>query len=136
MSIELRGSCLCGEHSFTATGNLMGFYHCHCKRCRKMSGTGHASNILLRPATLKLDGDRNRIGLYKIPEAERFASRFCKNCGAPIPRVVRETQTVIIAAGTLDHEIDLKPQCRIFWESKASWSCEEDALPTFAEYPE
>ncbi len=42
---SLTGSCLCGEVRYTATGEESRFYHCHCKRCRKASGTGHASNL-------------------------------------------------------------------------------------------
>ena len=136
MQVELKGSCLCGNHSYRVTGEMAGFYHCHCSRCRKMTGTGHASNIILQPGELELFGDPDEIGVFKVPDAERFASRFCKNCGGPIPRVAKQMQRVVVPAGTLDQEIDFAPDCRIFWDSRVSWSCSDKELPAFSQYPE
>ena len=134
-NVELKGACLCRAHHYRASGRLMGFYHCHCSRCRKSTGTGHASNILLRPGQLELSGDRERIGIYKVPGAARFASRFCRECGGPIPRFDRKSTLVAVPAGTLDEPTTLQPEARIFWESRASWSCSGQALPQFAEFP-
>ena len=134
-TIDLKGSCLCGAHSYKATGELLGFYHCHCSRCQKATGTGHASNILLKPAELELAGDRERIGVFKVPDAACFASRFCRECGGPLPRYDRKAQLVAVPAGTLDEPTNLEPQCRVFWESRSSWSCGDKKLPKFAEYP-
>ena len=46
----LTGSCLCGAVKYAATGVATRFLHCHCSRCRKATGTGHASNLFLQPA--------------------------------------------------------------------------------------
>ena len=118
--VELKGSCLCGAHRYRAVGQLMGFYHCHCSRCCKASGTGHASNILIQPGQLAPAGDRDQIGVYKVPGAARFANRFCRNCGGPIPRFERESAFVVAPAGTLDEPITLEPQARIFSASEAA----------------
>lgn len=134
-NIDLKGSCLCGTHRYRATGQLRGFYHCHCSRCRKANGTGHASNILLNPGQLEREGNPEKIGVFKVPDAERFANVFCTECGGPLPRFDRKNDFVAVPAGTLDEPTDLKPQCRVFWESRASWSCSDNALPTFPEYP-
>ena len=49
---KFSGSCICGSISYTITGEPHKFFHCYCMRCRKSSGTGHASNILLKPNTV------------------------------------------------------------------------------------
>jgi hypothetical protein len=72
---------------------------------------------------------------YDVPEAERFYNRFCRQCGSPMPRAVPELDAVIIPAGSLDCEPPMLPNGRIFWDSRASWSCAADGLPTYAEYP-
>src|SRR6202034_265236 len=41
----VKGSCLCGAVKYEVTGEPKRFYHCHCSRCRKVTGTGHASNM-------------------------------------------------------------------------------------------
>ncbi len=133
--ISVTGTCLCGSVKYIVNGEIKRFYHCHCQRCRKATGTGHASNLLITPHTgiTWLQGE-DKLSRYKVPEAERFYNCFCQNCGSPMPRAVPELDAVLIPAGSLDPEPPVPPQGRIFWDSRAEWSCEDD-LPVFSEYP-
>ena len=137
--IKLEGSCLCGnvEYEINADTSEQApkFFHCHCQRCRKASGTGHASLIITFDSTLKWKKGGDCLSHYKVPEAKRFATCFCKNCGGALPRYDEKTARAVVPAGSLDHEPDIKPEARIFWDSRAEWSCGDD-LPAFAEYPE
>ena len=132
----LKGSCLCGAVKYEATGEPARFYHCHCSRCRKASGTGHASNLLIKPGAIKWIRGEELIKSYKVPEAKRFTNCFCSVCGGRVPRYVKETDFIVIPAGSLDSDPTIRPQARIFWDSRASWSCHgDDNLPVHAEYP-
>lgn len=133
--ITLKGSCLCGAVQYEVSGDLQRFYHCHCARCRKSSGTGHASNLMLMNAALIFAHGESLLKRYKVPEAERFTRQFCAHCGSAVARVIPELEAVIIPAGSLDSEVPIKPQARIFWDSRAEWTCDGDALPRHAEYP-
>jgi len=130
----LTGSCLCGAVRYTATGEAQRFYHCHCSRCRKASGTGHASNLFLK-GNLSWESGENQLQSFKLPEAERFTNTFCKICGGRMPRFIEAAGMVFIPAGSLDQEPAIKPQARIFVGSRASWSCEEGPLTEFEAYP-
>ena len=130
-----RGSCLCGSVQYEIIGDPQRFNHCHCSRCRKASGTGHASNLLVKPGSIKWIKGEELIKAYKIPEAKRFTSRFCMNCGSQVPRYVKETDLIVIPAGSLDSDSVIQPQARIFWDSRASWSCHGDDIPVYSEYP-
>jgi hypothetical protein len=129
-----RGSCLCGSVQYEITGDPQRFYHCHCSRCRKASGTGHASNLLIKPGAIKWINGEDLIKAYKIPEAKRFTRCFCSLCGSVVPRYVKETDFIVIPAGSLDSDPTIQPQARIFWDSRASWSCGGDDLPVHSEY--
>ena len=129
-----RGSCLCGSVQYEISGEPKKFYHCHCMRCRKSSGTGHASNLLIQPGAIKWLKGEELIRSYKIPEAKRFTRCFCAVCGGQVPRYVKETDFIVIPAGSLDSDPAIQPQARIFWDSRASWSCSGDDLPVFSEY--
>ena len=133
--VTVKGSCLCGSVQYEVSGKAQRFYHCHCSRCRKSTGTGHGSNLLITPHTgiAWLQGEV-LLSRYKVPEAERFFNCFCQQCGSPMPRVVPELDGVLIPAGSLDSDSPLPVQARIFWGSRAEWSCVDD-LPVFAEYP-
>jgi len=131
----LSGGCLCGMVKYEVSGDANRFYHCHCHRCRKATGTGHATNLILQPGRVTWVEGEALLGRYKVPEAERFFTCFCSNCGSPLPRVVPELELVVVPAGSLDSAPPVAPQARIFWDSRADWSCAAGDLPVFAEYP-
>ena len=131
----LKGSCLCGAVKYEASGEAKRFLHCHCSRCRKASGTGHATNLFLQPGTLKWLAGEEQVHAFKVPEAKRFTNTFCAACGGRLPRQVQGADIVMIPAGSLDDEAPIAPQCRIFYGSRAAWSCGGDELPVFDEYP-
>lgn len=131
----LTGSCLCGALKFTVTGEPVRFYHCHCSRCRKASGTGHASNLFVQDASIEWQGDTSTIRHFKLPEAERFARSFCTQCGSPLPREIPKLNMAFVPAGTLNEEPNIRPQARIFQDSRTNWSCSPEELPVFAQYP-
>ena len=132
--ITLKGSCLCGTVKYQVTGDPKRFYHCHCTRCRKATGTGHASNLFMQPGTLTWLAGETELRSFKVPEAKRFTNNFCTNCGSRMPRQAAGTDTVVIPCGSLDDDVPIKPQARIFANSRAYWSCAGDGLPVYPEY--
>lgn len=135
--IEFSGSCLCEAVKYEVAGNVERFSHCHCQRCRKATGTGHASNILVSPiSSLKWLTGESLLARYDVPEAKRFYNYFCSVCGSPMPRVIELLDAVLVPAGSVDGNLPTLPQNRIFWESRADWSCQDGDLPVFSKYPE
>jgi hypothetical protein len=130
----LRGSCLCGAVKYEVSGQAQRFLHCHCTRCRKATGTGHASNLFLQPATLTWVSGEDQVRAFKVPEAKRFTNTFCATCGGRLPRQVQGADMVLVPAGSLDDEPPIAPQARIFHGSRAAWSCGGDGLPAFEDY--
>ena len=131
----LKGGCLCGAVTYEVTGEPKRFYHCHCSRCRKATGTGHASNLFFQPGALRWLRGEERVRIFKVPEAKRFTNSFCATCGSRLPRQAKDSDIVLIPAGSLDDEAPIKPQARIFSGSRASWSCGDDAIPVYPELP-
>ena len=136
MKSSVNGSCLCGAVRYKVVGEVVRFSHCHCSRCRKATGTGHATNLLLTPVTgITWSQGESNLSRFKVPEAERFYNCFCKTCGSPMPRTVPEIDAVLIPAGSLDSEPAVSPQHHIFWDSRVNWSCTEQNLDVYAKYP-
>lgn len=133
---EFKGSCICGSVRYEITGTPRAFFHCHCGRCRKASGTGHASNIIVKPESAEWTSGQERLGTYKVPDAERFRTVFCKDCGCPMPRIAADLSVAVIPAGSLDSEAPLDPTAHIMCGSKAGWSCAASDIPAWPEYPE
>lgn len=135
MSETFRGGCLCGGVRYEIQGEPVRFYHCHCSRCRRATGTGHASNLMVKLGSVTWEKGEELLHRYKVPEAERFTTAFCGTCGGQLPRVLPELNVAVIPAGSLDEAPSIAPQARIFWDSRAEWSCTAEELPLFPEYP-
>jgi len=132
----LAGSCLCGAVTYRVKAPFLQFAHCHCQRCRKATGTGHATNLYVERENFEWVTGEEFTARYDLPSAKSFATTFCQTCGSPLPHHTRSGRTVVVPAGSLDVEPPLSPQARIFWESRAVWSCSSAAVPEFATYPE
>jgi len=133
--INLSGSCLCGSVQYEIAGTDGRLWHCHCRRCRKATGTGHASNVLLKPDSVKWIAGEDLLNVYKVPDAKRFAAVFCGVCGSLMPRVAPDMSIAVVPAGTLDNDPGLRPEARIFQDSKAPWSCDDTEVPQYDTYP-
>ena len=134
-NISVSGSCLCGEVTYTAEGDAQNFFYCHCKRCRKSTGTGHASNILLVPGTVSFLSGESNLSEYQPGDAKFFTNVFCSRCGSRLPRFSPERNIVVLPAGSLDEEPGVLPTGRIFKRSAAAWSCDTSDIPFHDEYP-
>ena len=132
----LTGSCLCGAITYEIRSPFLRFAHCHCRRCRKATGTGHATNLYAAPDRFHWTSGEDLVARFDLASAESFATTFCRNCGSPLPHHTRSGREMVVPAGSLDVQPMQMPQARIFWDSRASWACSSDDLPRFSEYPE
>ena len=128
------GSCLCGGITYRIDGELSDFGYCHCRSCRKASGTAYAANSGVDRANVSLSDSRSYLREYE--SSPGMIRTFCSNCGSPIfayrtvsPGIIR------IRLGTLDTPIDKRAKAHTFVSHKASWDNIEGELPQFDEWP-
>lgn len=131
----VKGSCLCGEVSYQYTGPARVFQYCHCSRCRKFTGTAHASNIIVDPEQFQWLSGEDSIGRYELAEAKYFATQFCKKCGSSLPWLVQGGKAFVIPAGTLDDDPLDRPMHNIYWADRACWYEDVDKLPRYDGLP-
>lgn len=134
-SSKVTGSCLCGKVSYEISGNLGIFQYCHCSRCRKFTGSAHAANLLVFPEQFKWLFGEELVGRFEPKETKHFATSFCKCCGSSLPWLGKSKKAVVIPAGTLDADPEIKPFQNIFWGSKAEWYKEANELVKYEELP-
>jgi hypothetical protein len=123
------GSCLCGSIAFAVDLPFDRFIHCHCSRCRKATGTAHATNAVVKPHALRWLRGEDLAVRYDLPAARSFATSFCRQCGSPLPHLMRSGREAIIPAGTFDDELGVKPQRHMQWAWRADWYADTDELP-------
>ncbi|GBQ31389.1 GFA family protein [Gluconacetobacter azotocaptans] len=126
----LHGSCLCGSVTYRIDGRPLDFVLCHCGRCRKVTGSSFAANLIARPEDVSWTAGEADILRWDLPTARSFAASTCRVCGTPVPHVTRNGQFMIVPAGTLDSTPDTKPARQIFTASKAAWCIDVADLPS------
>jgi hypothetical protein len=131
MNIEIFGSCLCNKVKFSVHGPFSRFALCHCSRCRKTTGSAYASNIFAEAEQIHWIRGESLIKIYDLPDAKRFRKTFCTNCGAPVPSVSRDGKRLMIPAGCLDSDPDVKPDIQIYCADKVAWYEQAETIKMF-----
>jgi hypothetical protein len=84
--MEYLGSCLCKGIKFKVTGDFEHFYLCHCRYCRKDTGSAHAANLFSTTATLEWIKTETEIKTFQ-PHKSNHVKAFCTNCGSALPNL-------------------------------------------------
>ena len=129
------GSCLCKSVKYEVVGIIEDFYLCHCKYCRKDTGSAHAANLFSSKAKLKwLEGEEN-VKVFRLEDTEHVKS-FCSHCGSALPSIQMEGELLVVPAGSLDSPLDKKPDGHLFMSSKANWDTSLELVDKFERFPE
>ncbi|MDN5352830.1 MAG: hypothetical protein PWQ12_1751 [Clostridiales bacterium] len=129
------GGCLCKSVKYEVTGELEHFYLCHCKYCRKDSGSAHAANLFSSTAKLIWIKGADKVREFQVEDTEHKKA-FCSICGSPLPNFQAEGTLLVIPAGSLDSPLDKKPDGHIFLSNKADWDENLADVKTYNHFPE
>lgn len=136
MKKEISGSCLCGKVTSTMKGPFKKFYQCYCDRCQKKTGSAFASLIFTSPDKITWQSGQACTKRFDLPEAERFSNCFCTECGSQVPYLSRDNAFLVIPAGYLNDDPEIRPEANIFWGERPCWFEEGGLAQKFEEYPE
>ena len=133
MSTSLLGSCLCGGVRFEVTLPFRRANYCHCRRCRKHSGSNALAQSRVPSEGFRLVRGEELITVYR-PEGGA-AKAFCSVCGSSLfGGTWPEGPEVSVRLGSLDGDPGIRPQYHSFVGSKAPWDdLPDDGLPRFDE---
>ena len=121
MSKSISGSCLCGKIKCEVHGPFQRFYQCYCDRCQKRTGSAFASMIFADPDKIEWLSGKELATRYDLPEAEKFSTCFCSKCGSPVPYISRNRSFLIIPAGFIEGDPEIRPSANIFWNERSCW---------------
>ena len=125
------GSCLCGRIRYEIDGDLGEFGYCHCRSCRKASGSAHAANAPVDRSRFRMLDDGATLREFESSPGKLRA--FCTGCGSPIYAYLATSPDVLrIRLGSLDTPFHRRPRAHTFVADKATWEPIDDGLPRFA----
>jgi hypothetical protein len=135
MSKGFEGRCLCGGVHYRCDAEPTTGGHCQCVDCRKTSGTGHSSHILVPRAAVTIFGE---VTLYeRRADSGRMVTRaFCPRCGSPIYSLnAVMPDHMFLRASSLDDLERFTPHMVVYASRGASWDILDPALPRFEKLP-
>ncbi|MGH8249790.1 MAG: GFA family protein [Steroidobacteraceae bacterium] len=130
----LGGSCLCGKVRYEISGPMLNMYYCHCRMCRKASGSSFATNMQVHAEDFAIVAGRDSVKAYRSSPDE--LRNFCGNCGSPIYSEAEHRRGILsIRCGLLNGDPTIRPAHHIYAAYKAPWLVIGDGLPEFPEGP-
>ena len=133
--MEYTGSCLCRAVRYKLVGEFESFYLCHCGYCQKDTGSAHAANLFSSTARLEWLRGESQVRVFELPNTQHVKA-FCLRCGSALPSLQMDGSLLVVPAGSLDSELDKRPDAHIFVGKKASWDEELDAVRKFEGFPD
>jgi hypothetical protein len=135
MPTQFEGGCLCGAVRYACTAEPAMAGHCQCIDCRKSSGTGHSSHMILPRAAVSVSGAVTHFD--RAADSGNMVSRaFCPTCGAPIYSLNSAApDSIFLRASSLDDLEVFKPQVVVYASRGASWDRFEETMPRFEKMP-
>ena len=136
MTNGFKGGCLCGAVRYESSVDAQVVAHCHCVDCRKSSGTGHCTHIVIPQDGFSISGE---VKTYDRPaDSRNIVSRnFCPNCGSPVFSTNAGMPGMIFPrASSLDDPDLVKPQMTVYASRAPAWDQPDPALPAYPEMPE
>lgn len=131
MAPVYKGSCLCGQVTYQASGFSERAANCHCSMCRKFHGA--AFGTLVGVSELKwLSG----LACLQDYTAHNGTIRtFCRECGSSLGFRAKGQpfEQLEIAISTFDDDIPVKLDAHIYTNNKACWHDMTDKLPQHGE---
>jgi hypothetical protein len=126
-----KGQCLCGVIKYGVDKIESQIGHCHCTMCRKFHGAAFSTFGEAKVEHFHWLQGEDKLKSYLAPNGTQ--RQFCNNCGSSLifKPANDKGEVVEFSLGTLDTEIQQKPDAHIFTESRVTWYEIRDQLPQF-----
>jgi hypothetical protein len=118
---SLSGGCMCGAVRYKISAAPIASGLCHCNRCRPQSGSAFSTIIIIRRATITIEGptavfdDTGSSGLH-------VGRRYCPRCGSPLTTESDATPDLMfVKAGGLDSNEWFQPAMELFVGRRRPW---------------
>lgn len=125
----LKGSCLCGDVSYTLQSDLLFLYHCHCEQCRAFSGSSFATNAAIVADDFEINDPGGRLSSYVSENGTRY---FCAHCSSPIYSCARGNEAFpSLHCGSISEFPDKKLDANLWVSEKCPWIDIDQSLKNY-----
>lgn len=125
----IKGGCSCGNIQYQIEGSPEFSFHCQCRQCQRITGAGHASQLMIHTKNVTIIG---KIKLYKQSTDGNNTKcvGFCGVCGNPIlTKVLEYPDTIYFHAASLEKPELFNPEKILYSDSKQPWDYTNPNIP-------
>lgn len=135
MATAFTGGCLCGAVTYKASAAPQMGAHCHCADCRKSSGTGHGSHVVMKSDDVTIAGAP--VKFDKPADSGNIVSRFfCGVCGCPVYSLNSAMPGMtFLRASSLDDPEVFTPNLIVYSDAAPSWDVMDPEVQSFEGMP-
>lgn len=127
----LTGGCGCGAVRYSIDAVPEFSINCHCRKCQRATGTGHATSFAVPVKDVQIEGEI-REHPWASDAGSTTYSGFCPTCGSPLSsRTERFPERLFLMAGSLDHPAAFAPDFVVYADEAQPWD-----VPITIEKPE
>jgi len=116
------GGCMCGAVRYRAFGPPIRIEICHCRTCRRNTGSAFGIFVLFAEEKAEVEGEENLTAYGSSPLNTRHS---CRRCGTPLFN--RFLGHIDFHLGSLDEAERLRPETEIWIARRLPW------LPPFSD---
>ena len=133
------GSCLCGTISYTLSSPPKSSVLCHCKNCKKASGSSFAANDWHALSDLTINSGSSTLKTYiddSLNSTGNIQRQFCGKCGSPMfIQSPKYPGFLTVTSGTRNELDEMKknwtPKQQYFCNRRMEWLPEVEGSETF-----
>lgn len=126
------GGCLCGAVRFRAAGEPRFVAHCHCRSCRRQTGSVIAS--FAGYPTTEVSWTKGRPLAYA--SSPGVTRGFCAKCGTPLAyESEKRPGDIDLFLGAFDEPEQLPATLHVWTEERVPWFHADESLPRYPRTP-
>lgn len=125
------GGCLCGAVRYETAAEPVFVCKCYCTTCRRESGAGHLTIVVVPAEGFALTGVTKTLTLKRENDAPPIPRTFCVECGTTVYSQ-SSPKHVNIRAGTIDGIFPLNVQVSERASHAQPWDQPPAGIPTEA----
>lgn len=119
--LHATGRCLCGQVSYTAVGEALATFLCHCRQCQRYTGSAFEAGMIFPADSVSVCGELTTFA-HPGGSTQTVRRRFCPNCGSGVVNELDAIPSaIIVLAGTLDDPSAFIPKVEVFCLTAQPW---------------
>ncbi|QGA14952.1 hypothetical protein EYB26_002608 [Talaromyces marneffei] len=125
----ITGNCLCGTVQYELSGPPIINVLCHCKNCKKSTGSSFMANSIFKKTQLRIHTGQQNLRTYHDSQTDAKVTvnrSFCTTCGSSL-FITNDVSpmlegAVIVTSGTMNLEgKEWAPKQEYYCRSRGSW---------------